>query len=272
MQTSNTRKRAFTLIELLVVISIIALLVSILLPALGAARKTAIELQCLTQLRSLGQATHMYTADNSLYYPQSLNTTWAHNDGGGWTTYHATLNTYMGMAENWNTTARADQYHCPAIWDEATVAAWGDPGYGSWALYGANPHIMPYGNGVNGQQYNSGSYSRYPGQVKYMKEADNSEPPSTFAMMYDCYRFQSWWPGLAARTYYSQVSHIFMPHFTRELLEFRTSAPYAGDMTAGGGRGSIVYADGHANGRIATDWNNAGDSARSYIDSWTLSE
>jgi prepilin-type N-terminal cleavage/methylation domain-containing protein len=263
------RQRAFTLIELLVVISIIALLVSILLPALGAARKTAIELQCITQLRSLGQATHMYLTDNNQYYPQSLNTVWPHNDSGGWTTYHATLNTYMGLAENWNVTARAEQYHCPAIWSESSIAQWGDPGYGSWALYGANPHIMPYGNGtVLGEQYNHASYSRYPGEIKYMKEADNNVSPSDFAMMYDCYRFQSWWPGLYARTYYNMVSHIFMPHFTRELLEFRTSAPYAGDMTAGGGRGSIVYADGHANGRIATDWNNGAPPQYS----WTLEQ
>ena len=63
-------RKAFTLIELLVVISIIALLIAILLPALGAARQSAIKTQCLSQVRSLGQATFTYMADNKGKIPQ----------------------------------------------------------------------------------------------------------------------------------------------------------------------------------------------------------
>lgn len=54
----------FTLIELLVVISIISLLISILLPALGAARKQAQITQCLAQIRQLGIASFAYESDN----------------------------------------------------------------------------------------------------------------------------------------------------------------------------------------------------------------
>lgn len=58
------RGQGFTLIELLVVISIIALLISILLPALGAVRKSGRNSVCLSQLRQFGIANHVYMQDN----------------------------------------------------------------------------------------------------------------------------------------------------------------------------------------------------------------
>ncbi|MEX0876409.1 MAG: prepilin-type N-terminal cleavage/methylation domain-containing protein [Phycisphaerales bacterium] len=63
------RKNAFTLIELLVVIAIIALLIGILLPALGKARQRANQLKDSTQIRSLMQGLVLFAGSNKDYYP-----------------------------------------------------------------------------------------------------------------------------------------------------------------------------------------------------------
>ncbi len=63
------RRHAFTLIELLVVISIIALLIGILLPALGAARSTARQAACLSNLRQINIGLAAYATDFQGYLP-----------------------------------------------------------------------------------------------------------------------------------------------------------------------------------------------------------
>lgn len=55
---------AFTLIELMVVIAIIAVLIGILLPAIGGARRTAADLRCASGMRQLATGWHLYANDN----------------------------------------------------------------------------------------------------------------------------------------------------------------------------------------------------------------
>ncbi|MBN1376496.1 MAG: prepilin-type N-terminal cleavage/methylation domain-containing protein [Dehalococcoidia bacterium] len=62
------KQKAFTLVELLVVISIIALLLAILLPALGKARETSRSTVCKTRLRQLNFALSLYAEDNNGCY------------------------------------------------------------------------------------------------------------------------------------------------------------------------------------------------------------
>ena len=65
------RRNAFTLVELLVVIGIIAVLISILLPSLGAARRQANTVACAANLRNIVQAMHIYAGNNNGAIPGS---------------------------------------------------------------------------------------------------------------------------------------------------------------------------------------------------------
>jgi prepilin-type N-terminal cleavage/methylation domain-containing protein len=194
-------KKGFTLIELLVVISIIALLVSILLPALNEARNTARRILCLSNLHNQGIAFAQYVGDNrSMMPPQFGNYCWHtytlfREDlfNANATTNQGKINLLKGFGQGALINAgllddQKSMYYCPCL--KITLGQWEDhhilegnihPQTGDW-------YIWPAGSSPAGTARGSSIWGGYHYFKNNLKTYEKLAPKSfVYDILHDLY-------------------------------------------------------------------------------------
>lgn len=207
--TSQTEHsyQGFTLIELLVVISIIAILVGILLPALGRARESAKMVNCMSNLRQIGITSYSYAMDNDEWMVEGYNPTRSLSP------WYNTLRPYMSlpMYEGYPSPPppRVDAFICPSDATEGGVLS-----------LGGTPYGVP-------DDYGYGQWSYAISFVLEGRRLAKLPQPSTYALFTD----YSWWTILTSR--FNYAPQYYLDAFPTEMERHQ-------------GILSTAFADGHS--------------------------
>lgn len=137
--------KGFTLIELLVVIAIIAILAALIMPALGTAKARAWTIRCMSNLKQIGVAAHVYIQDHEDQLPQSSHT------GNSWV---ARLQPYAGAT---------NIYRCPK--DKHLTRPYS---------YAINDFLLPPPAGGGGTNFNKIGAIPFPSDTTFMLECADS--------------------------------------------------------------------------------------------------
>lgn len=147
------RTWGFTLIELLVVISIIALLVSILLPSLNQARETAKRVMCLSNLRQMGLGILLYAEDNKDFLPEKCaDIAWQGNYLAYFVYEGETKAIRLGLLHKNGYIEEPDAFYCPSM-KSPTAEEYSYPT--PWGT-------LPQDCNIGGNEYVRITYSYYP--------------------------------------------------------------------------------------------------------------
>ena len=156
------KRNTFTLIELLVVIAIIAILASMLLPALSRARNSGKDIKCVSQLKQIGGAISFYTTDYNGFLPPFRGQLLRPGTTAAGTEYAMTfLSLFLPDKRGCNGRV-STLFLCPRdVIDGTDSFTWGVTKGGS--SYGTNMTIFPYngGDGAKNEPANPKHYTKH---------------------------------------------------------------------------------------------------------------
>jgi len=247
------RQNGFTLVELLVVIGIIALLISILLPALNKARESAKALACLSNERQIATAIFMYAGENR----QSLPNFSTYGSGVEADYWYMKILPYLGAKLAPSGQTDVGVYVCPS----RSGPNAGTSDYGLSALdygvnYGGDAGLINYANYPGNPQSGSVKLTkvRHPSQIFLLMDTSTSYylavygTPLSFSLVYAPYTPNNGpaWP------LDSDYDHDGINDSSSSFLGVNT--PYNGAAARHGKGFNVAFLDGHAAFVPTSEW------------------
>jgi prepilin-type N-terminal cleavage/methylation domain-containing protein len=250
LNLKTSRHGAFTLVELLVVIGIIAVLISILLPALNRAKESGNRVACASNLRQIYLGTLMYSQNNKGFFPSASYTPPASTTSLKMVKVPALLSipekggVYLKSGRVWNcpsdNTSGRDYVQSHAISNPLPGGyAYSDGSGGNWFFQNGVPTEETYANNI------SYGYNRMAGYI------DNESSPSG-RWAWNPYKperrkgnnvYDAIWFDLEPGTDVAKWSYNFSTAFFKNISGGTSDARYSGRHL--GGFVNVVGGDGH---------------------------